>query len=148
VVVKVTADPAPLVARTRSAFDVAVDDTVEYARQIAPRATGRFAASITRTDAVDEGGALVAHIGSPLVSARAHELGAFIMAKRARFLQFQVGGHWVRVLPPGGVRIRAHPTVLRAGPRFVEFMSRRMSGSGSSQAFARPDTRPGRIYRA
>lgn len=105
-----------------AAHDEAIDDTLEVARVRARqyRRTGRFEGSLTRSDAVEvSAGRREARIGSPLVSARVKERGAFIQAKRAEYLVFDAG-HGVRKVK--SVRVPATPVVTPAGHRFPALM--------------------------
>jgi hypothetical protein len=108
-----------------AAFDHAVDDTVDQAQTNADRysKSGKFADSITRTEPVQRGDRLTARIGSPLVSARAKEKGAFIQAKRGPYLVFNAGDGVRKV---GSVRVPPRPVVGPAVKRFPQFMRDRL----------------------
>lgn len=107
---------AALLRRVDTAFELAADETVEDARRRAPRKTGKWADSIRRTATRrDQGGRLVSTMGSPLVSALAHERGAYIQAKRAPYLVFRASGSVRKV---NAVRIPARPAIGPAGRTF------------------------------
>lgn len=107
------------------AFDLAVDDTLADAKREASkhRRTGKFEGSLERTDAAAEGDRLIARIGSPLVSAKAKEKGAYIHAKRGKYLVFKVAGGVRKV---EAVRLAPQPAVTPAGGRFPRFMAARL----------------------
>lgn len=110
----------------RGAFEAAADDVVTLAQATARKdsRTGRFAGSITRTDAVDVGGGrLEARVGSPLSSARAKERGAYIRAKRGPYLVFNAGDGVRKV---EAVRLAPQPAVTPAGARFPRLMAARL----------------------
>ena len=106
-----------LLAKPRQAFEAAVDDVVTLARAHAARnsRTGEFERSITRSETVDSGDRLEARVGSPLSSAKAKEKGAFIQAKRGRYLVFNAGDG---VRKKESVRLRPQPAVTPAGQQF------------------------------
>lgn len=114
----------------RRAFDAAVDDTVAVAQANAGRysRTGRFAGSITRTEAREVGDRLEARIGSPLSSARAKEKGAYIAAKRdipkfGRYLAIPAGDGTLRKVE--AVRLPPRPAVGPAVRRYPDLMAAR-----------------------
>jgi hypothetical protein len=113
--------------RVTGAFDAAVDDTTDNAQLEASKysRTGKRERSITRTPPVEVGAdRLEARVGSPLVSARAKERGAFVQAKRGKYLVFAVPGGVVKV---ESVRLSPQPAVVPAGKRFPQFMARRLT---------------------
>lgn len=140
--------------RTRSAFEAAIDATVEDARQRAAkhRRTGAWMDSIQRTEVEESGIVLTARIGSRLASWRTHELGAFIQARRKPALKFVVNGRWVTVPAPDGVRIAAQPAIVPAVQRTFRISFRDAMASsglrsrryGRGSRIARPDFRRGR----
>jgi hypothetical protein len=113
--------------RIEGAFDAAVDDTVDEAQLLASRysRTGKRERSITRTPPVEVGsGRIEARIGSPLVSAKAKEKGAYVQAKRGKYLVFRVPGGVVKV---EAVRLAPQPAVAPAAARFPQFMAQRLA---------------------
>jgi hypothetical protein len=107
------------------AHDRAVDDTRDAAQRNASRysRTGRFADSIERTPSVEtQPGRMAARVGSPLVSARAKEKGAFIAAKRGDYLVFDAGSGVRKVRD---VRLPARPVVGPAVARWPETFAAR-----------------------
>lgn len=111
-----------IIAPIAVAHDEAIDDTLELARVRARqyRRTGKFEGSLTRSDVVEVGsGRREGRIGSPLVSARVKERGAFIQAQRAEWLVFDAG-HGVRKVK--SVRVPATPVVTPAGQQFPALM--------------------------
>lgn len=147
---------AMLTASAEAAFDAAVDDVVMLAKLNARRhsRTGKFEGSITRTATERTGGGrLAARVGSPLVSARAKEQGAFIRPQPGRPLTFRTRDGVRRIAFPDGVRFAAQPAVVPAGQRFPEIMLARLRAQGLSGGSAsahadgfvpRPDFRSGR----
>lgn len=114
-----------LLGGIETAFTLAVEDTRDRARDIASRhdRTGRFSGSIQRSDIVGTSDGFEATIGSALSSARAKEKGAFIQARRGRYLVFDAG-QGVRKVE--NVRLRPQPAVTPAGRAFSEPMTRRL----------------------
>jgi hypothetical protein len=108
-----------------AAFEAAVLDTRDEAERIARQhsRTGKFAGSIEASEVEQVGGRLEARIGSPLVSARAKEKGAFIQAKNKPTLIIKTKDGWRR---PKQVRLVPHPAVTPAGRKFGEFMAERL----------------------
>lgn len=107
------------------AFEDAVDDIVAAAQRFAARhsRTGTFERSITRSDTGRSADRLEARIGSPLVSAKAKEKGAFITAKRGKYLVFKVAGGVRKV---ESVRLAPQPAVTPAGQQFPRLMAARL----------------------
>lgn len=107
------------------ALELAADDVVGLAQARAPKRTGRFARSIARTDAVQEGpDRVTVGVGSPLSSARIKERGGTIRARRGRYLTFPLpGGGFVKV---ESVRLPARPTVIPAARQFGRFFAARL----------------------
>jgi hypothetical protein len=106
-----------LLDRIPRAFEASVDDTIADAERVAPKVTGRFAASIIHGPIERTSTGVRTTFGSTLSSARVKERGGFV--------------------PPYGnlraprVRVRAQPTVTVAGPRWVHYMGQRLrSGLG------------------
>lgn len=106
------------------AFERAVDDARDLAQRNASAhsRTGKFERSIERTETAREGDRLEARIGSPLVSAKAKEKGAFIQAKRGPYLVFRVPGGVRKV---ESVRLAPQPAVTPAGAQFPRLMAAR-----------------------
>lgn len=107
------------------AFEDAKKDTLVEARGVAAKRsrTGKFADSLELGDTDDQGDRLEARIGSPLVSARAKERGAYITAKRGPYLVFRTGDGWRKVK---AVRLAPQPVVTPAARLFPQFMSQRL----------------------
>lgn len=118
-------DYRPLDDGIGRAFEAAKTDTLVEARGVAAKRsrTGRFAGSleVTATESTSEG--LEARLGSPLVSARAKEKGAFISAKRGPYLVFRTSDGWRKVK---SVRLAPQPVVTPAGRLFPTFMDNRL----------------------
>ena len=95
----------------RRVLEVALDVAVDQARKNATKRTGKWAGSIRRVPVVVRGHVMSSRVGSSLVSAVAHEKGAYIQAKAHPTLVFQVGGRWVR---PKAVRLPARPVIRPA----------------------------------
>lgn len=95
----------------RNALEVALDVAVDQARQNAVKRTGKWAGSIRRLPVVVNGQVMSSQVGSSLVSAVAHEKGAYIQAKAYPTLVFNVGGRWVR---PKAVRLQGRPVIRPA----------------------------------
>lgn len=106
-----------LMRRMDLAFELAVADARDDARAEASKhdRTGKFSASIVSSPPVDTGDGYEASIGSPLSSAKAKEKGAYITAKRGKYLVFDAG-QGVRKVQ--AVRLRPQPAVTPAGRRF------------------------------
>lgn len=129
---KMTHDYRKLLSRTDAAFTKAAADTLEAAQEVAGRnaRSGKFKDSL-RIEVVETSGlAITALLGSPLVSARVKEKGGYIEAKNAPRLMIPQDDGSYR--SPAAVRIRATPVVTVAGPRFPEFMTRRMREAAGS----------------
>lgn len=98
--------------KTLQAMEDALEIATRVARQNATKRTGKWAGSIRHTTAYLHGRTLVSgQVGSSLISAVAHERGAYIQAKAKPTLVFQVGGRWVR---PKAVRLHARPVIRPA----------------------------------
>lgn len=114
-----------LLAEAELAFERAKGDVLEEAVRLASRysRTGKFADSLVVTRTSDVAGRLVARVGSPLISAHAKEVGAYITAKAGPYLTFRVGGQWVKV---PAVRLPRRPAVVPAGRQFPVHMTERL----------------------
>ena len=121
---KMTHDYASMLSKMPTAFDKAVDDTVQAAQEIAGRnsVSGKFRDSITSLMVSGPAGAVTAVIGSPLVSARVKEKGGY-SAGNPKLLLRLAGGEFRTA---DAVRIRATPAVTPAAAKFPELMTRRM----------------------
>jgi hypothetical protein len=75
---------------------LATTDTLVGIRKRAPRRSGKYAASID-ADVKEHGKGWTVTVGSPLSSARIHERGGVIRARRAPYLVFNPGGGVVKV---------------------------------------------------
>lgn len=119
-----------LLESIRTAYDAAVDDTLELARELAGRhsRSGKFAESLERTPTVETAGRLEARIGSPLASAKAKEKGAWIAPKRATYLTIKTVDGWRRI--KDGVRLAPQPAVVPAGQRFRDLFRARLERAG------------------
>ncbi len=128
---KFVTDYSKLLTALPDAFDLALDDTVKEAQQIASRnsRTGKFADSIRWEHVSGPGGMLTAVIGSPLVSAAVKERGGYITPKSADRLMIPQDDGSYR--SPEAVRISAQPAVTPAGERFVDFMTQRLKAETS-----------------
>lgn len=118
-----------LLLEAREAFTAARDDVLAEAYRQARKysKSGKFADSIVATDVTEADGRLTASVGSPLVSARAKERGAYIEAKAGKWLTFMGNeGHLVRV---AAVRIPKQPAVVPAGRLFIDFMRARLKAA-------------------
>lgn len=93
------------------ALEVALDVAVDQARVNAVKRTGKWSRSIRRLPVVVNGRVMSSQVGSSLISAVAHERGAYIQAKAHPTLVFNVGGRWVR---PKAVRLQARPVIRPA----------------------------------
>lgn len=101
-----------LATKQRDALDNALDDAVAIARSNAVKRTGKWAGSIRRLPVVVRGSVMSSQVGSSLVSAVAHERGAYIQAKRGPTLVIRLGdGTWRR---PKAVRLHARPVIRPA----------------------------------
>lgn len=122
---KLESNAADTLRRIDLAFELAVADTRDDAREIAAKhdKSGKFSGSIISSPPVATTEGFTAAIGSPLSSARAKEKGAFIQAKRGKYLVFDAG-QGVRKVQ--AVRLRPQPAVTPAGRRFPEHMTRRL----------------------
>lgn len=99
-------------AHQHKALDNAMDDSVTIARQNAVKRTGKWAGSIQRTQIVVRGQVMSSSVGSRLVSALAHEKGAYIQAKRYPTLVIRLpDGSFRR---PKAVRLQARPVIRPA----------------------------------
>lgn len=121
---KLTTNYAPLFAGVEQSFTAAEADTVAEAQRRARKRTGKWSNSITSQRIPSATGQMSAVVGSPLSSARAHEKGAFIQAKKHEYLYIPQGDGTVRKVK--SVRINAQPAITPAGDKFPEFMTRRM----------------------
>jgi hypothetical protein len=123
--IKVTTDASRLLARTDPAFEDAVADTLNAARAEARKhgQTGKFEGSLETT--IDRAGDVkTARLGSSLVSAKVKEKGGFMQGNPLLLLRL-AGGEFRSA---AAVRVRATPVVTVAGPKFIDFMKRRLSG--------------------
>lgn len=121
---RLSTDYERMFADNEAAFDDAVADTVAEARHRARVVTSKFQRSIQSMRVSGRAHELNAIVGSDLVSARAHEKGAYIVAKKHSTLFIPAGDGTVR--RPQAVRIPAQPAVIPAGEKFPEFMTRRL----------------------
>lgn len=115
--------------RAMTAFDRAVDDTLDVARVNARRhgRTGRFEASLQRTPAGVVGDRLAARVGSPMRSAKAKERGAYIQAQQTPYLVFDAGSGIRKVK---AVRLPPRPVVGPAVARYPRLMAPRLREVG------------------
>lgn len=115
---KLESNASDVLRRVDLAFELAVADTRDLARENAAKhdRTGRFSDSIVSSPPIQTADGFEASIGSPLSSAKAKEKGAFIQAKRGRYLVFDAG-QGVRKVE--AVRLRPQPAVTPAGRRFA-----------------------------
>jgi hypothetical protein len=144
-----------------SAFEAAKADVVADAQRRAGKTsrTGKFRDSITATETSIDDGALVARVGSPLVSARVKEVGGFIQGRRSQ-AGGRFGGHMRFRLREGpwvaleAFHIPAQPTVAPAGRFFAEFFRARLGearaagevrGRAMFDGATRPDTHRGAV---
>lgn len=148
---KIESGASRLLALAEAAVDLAVDDTLEVARANAAKnaRTGEFAGSLTRTPLRREGARVTARIGSPLASAKAKEVGAFVRAKKGPVMRFRAepSGEWVTM---EAFRVPAQPVVTPAGRQFPRILTARLGalnlgGSGSATAAGSPDFRGGAV---
>lgn len=122
---RIESHPEVIIDPLLDAFDEACIDALEDARQVAGRnsRTGRFAQSLTISETVHTATGLEASIGSPMRSAKAKEKGAFIQAKRGKYLTFKIDGQFKKV---ESVRLAPRPVVAPAGRRFPRYMTFRL----------------------
>jgi hypothetical protein len=122
---KITRNDKPLFDKVDQAFPKAVDDLLTEARANAQRneRTGKFRGSLRTEILAKAGQRRTAIVGSPLVSARAKEKGAFIQPKQGDRLFIPQDGE---LRTPTQVRIRATPVVTPAGEKWPELMTRRL----------------------
>lgn len=125
---KFRSDHSRILAKPAQAFARATVDTLVEAQRVAPHVTGKYRASLQLSEATIQGDRMVVRLGSPLAGAKAKEQGAYIQAKRAPWLAIPHGDGTIRKVK--AVRIPARPTVTRAGPKFPEFMTRRLRELG------------------
>lgn len=121
---KLATDYTALFDGNEAAFEDAVDDVVKEAKHRARVVTGKFQRSIKSQRVSGRALEMNAIVGSDLVSARAHERGAYIRAKKHDTLFIPAGDGTVR--RPKEVRIRATPAVEPAGEMFPTFMAKRL----------------------
>jgi hypothetical protein len=123
--VKVEVNPDVLLAPVERAFrQVTEVDLPAEASRRAKRVTGRWADSMEGHVTRSDGDRLEGEFGSTVRSARAHEKGAFIQAKRAEWLAIPMPDGSMRKVK--SVRIPARPAVIPAGATFSDAMSRRL----------------------
>lgn len=107
------------------AYERASENTLEDARRVAGRhsRSGKFRDSLQLSEPVEVDGRLERRIGSPLSSAKAKEKGAYIRAKRGKYLVFDAG-QGVRKVE--AVRLAPQPAVAPAVTQFPVFMAARL----------------------
>ncbi len=121
---KLTTNYTSLTGRMQPAFDLAVQDTVKEAQARAKKVTGKWSKSITSKKIGNNTNSTTAVVGSPLASAKAHELGAYITPRTAPRLVFSLANGDVRSAE--AVRIPPQPAVIPAGGMFKTFMTKRL----------------------
>lgn len=117
---KLDAHPEVIERDVAAAFIVGLDDAVEDARGRAPHKSGKYAASIQHSAPTATATGYVATIGATVSSARAKELGAYIVPKRAKHLAFDAGQGFRQV---DAVRLPARPVIRKTVNNWPKIMT-------------------------